>query len=275
MAILISAFVLGLAGSLHCVGMCGPIVLALPLHGNTFIQKTYGGALYNLGRTTTYAIMGAIFGLVGQGLKLVGFQQVVSVIMGSLMIISVLFPGLFKMQYDLQKSSFKLVGKLKKTIADMFSVRTFKSLYIIGLLNGLLPCGLVYIAIAGAIATANFTMGVWYMILFGLGTIPMLLAIGLAGNMASVALRRKINRLIPVLVVLVGIFFILRGLNLNIKYLSPTKDRIEQRFEKSMQEQQVSSLHQPTQKQSSGIQVPSCCSNSTITENENKDIPGP
>ena len=141
--VLISALVLGLAGSFHCLGMCGPIVVALPLHGNTLPQKIYGGTLYNLGRTVTYGIMGAIFGLLGQGLELVGFQQVVSVIMGVLMVVSVLFPSLFRNQYDLTKSSFKLVGKLKKSISNLFSVRSFQSLFFIGLLNGLLPCGLV------------------------------------------------------------------------------------------------------------------------------------
>ena len=92
MTIFISALIIGLMGSFHCAGMCGPIAVALPLHGNTILQKIFGGALYNIGRTVTYGIMGAIFGLLGQGLQLIGFQQKVSVIMGGLMIVSVLFP---------------------------------------------------------------------------------------------------------------------------------------------------------------------------------------
>lgn len=240
-ALLTSALLLGLAGSFHCLGMCGPIVVALPLHGNTLAQKIYGGTLYNLGRTVTYGVMGAIFGLLGQGLELVGFQQVVSVVMGALMVISVLFPSLFRNQYDLTKSSFKLVGKLKKSISNMFSVRSFQSLFIIGLLNGLLPCGLVYIALAGALATGNAATGTLYMVLFGLGTIPMLLALGVAGNVVSAQARKKISRLIPVLVVIVGIFFILRGLNLNIPFLSPTREKIEKKFEKSLEEKELSS----------------------------------
>jgi hypothetical protein len=259
MAILLSALVLGLMGSFHCVGMCGPIVLALPLHGNTVQQKIYGGLLYNLGRTVTYALMGAIFGLLGQGLRLVGFQQVVSVIMGSAMVISVLFPALFRNQYDLQKSSFKLVGKLKKSIVDLFSVRSFQSLFFIGLLNGLLPCGLVYIAIAGAIATSSVTTGIWYMVLFGLGTIPMLLVLGVAGNLAGNKLRQKINRFIPILVIIVGIFFILRGLNLNIKFLSPTRDKIEKKFEQSLDEKKLSSNTDPEKNYELPAGIPSCC----------------
>jgi len=234
MTILISALVLGLMGSFHCAGMCGPIAIALPLHGNTVPQKIFGGTLYNVGRTITYGIMGAIFGLLGQGISMIGFQQKISVVMGAIMIISVLFPALFKNQYRLDKSWFSLVGKLKKTIGQMFSIRSFTSLFFIGLLNGLLPCGLVYMAIAGAIGTGSAVQGTLYMILFGLGTIPMLLTISVAGNMMGLALRNRINKLIPVLVVVVGILFMLRGLSLGIPYLSPEKQKIEQKFEKSL-----------------------------------------
>ncbi len=252
MGILFSALVLGLMGSFHCLGMCGPIVLALPLHGNSVGQKIYGGVLYNLGRTVTYGAMGALFGLVGQGLQLVGFQQVVSVIMGGAMIVSVMFPKIFRNQYSLEQSAFRWVGKLKKTIVEMFSIRSFQSLFFIGLLNGLLPCGLVYIAIAGAIATGSVAMGAGYMVVFGLGTIPLLLLLGVAGNVLGNNIRRRINSLIPILVVVVGIFFVLRGLNLNIPYLSPTRDRIEKRFEKSLEEQNLTSSETIT------VQ-PACC----------------
>jgi len=267
MAIWISALLLGLMGSFHCAGMCGPIVLALPLPGQNFIQKIYGGTLYNIGRAITYAIMGAVFGLLGQGLKLVGFQQVVSVVMGMAMIISVMFPALFRSQYDFQKKSFRLVEKLKKSMVKLFSVRSYGSLFFIGLLNGLLPCGLVYIAIAGAIAAGGFTNGILYMFLFGLGTLPMLLALGVAGNMLSGAVRSRINKLIPVLVVLVGVFFILRGLNLNIKYLSPTKDRIEQRFEKSLEEHHLSETGSDTARLLQSTGVPSCCGKKEEVQN--------
>jgi sulfite exporter TauE/SafE len=224
--------------------MCGPIAIALPLHGNTVPQKVFGGALYNFGRTITYGIMGAIFGLLGQGISMIGFQQKISVIMGAFMILSVLFPVLFRNQYRMYKSWFSLVGKLKKSIGQMFSIRSFSSLFFIGLLNGLLPCGLVYIAIAGAIGTGNVAQGTLYMILFGLGTIPMMLTISLAGNMMGLALRNRINKLIPVLVVVVGLLFILRGLDLGIPYLSPEKQKIEQKFENSLEKNTTSLIQE-------------------------------
>jgi len=237
MVILLSALVLGLMGSFHCAGMCGPIAIALPLHGNNIPQKILGGTLYNLGRTLTYGVMGAIFGLLGQGVEMIGFQQKISIIMGAVMILSVIFPSLFRNQYNMEKSGFSLVGKLKKSIGKLFSVRSFSSLFFIGLLNGLLPCGLVYMAIAGAIGTGEVLLGSLYMIMFGLGTIPMMLSIAIAGNILSVTVRRKINRLIPILVVVVGIFFVLRGLSLGIPYLSPPREKIEKKFEKSLEKE--------------------------------------
>ena len=239
MAILFSALLLGLMGSFHCAGMCGPIAIALPLHGNTVPQKIFGGALYNIGRTVTYGVMGAIFGMLGQGVEMIGFQQKISIIMGVLMIVSVLFPALFKNQYNMERSWFSAVTKLKKTIGKMFSIRSFSSLFFIGLLNGLLPCGLVYMAIAGAIGTGNVLLGAGYMVLFGLGTIPMMLSISLAGNIMSAAIRKSINKLIPVMVVIVGIFFILRGLSLGIPFISPPKEKIEKKFEKGLEKQQT------------------------------------
>ena len=179
MQILLSGLILGLMGSFHCAGMCGPIAIALPLRGDNYFQKVFGGILYNLGRTITYGIMGAVFGLLGQGLEMVGFQQWVSVIMGILMISSVLFPKLFKSQYDLNKSMFSFVGKLKNALKKLFTQKSYGALFLIGILNGYLPCGLVYIALAGAIGTGSVVYGTFFMILFGLGTLPMLLGFSL------------------------------------------------------------------------------------------------
>ena len=237
--ILLSAFIMGLAGSFHCAGMCGPIVVALPLHGHTLPRKFFGGLLYNFGRTLTYGIMGGLFGLIGQGFQMMGFQQTISVIMGGAMIVLALYPKLFRSYYDRQTQSFGWTGGLKTLFRRLFSIRSYRSIFFIGLLNGLLPCGLVYMALAGSIATGTAAYGAAYMILFGLGTLPMILFIAIVGNFVSISLRHKISRLIPFLVVLVGIFFILRGLNLNIPMLSPAKNKIEMKFEKSLEQKGV------------------------------------
>ncbi len=238
MEIILTGLILGLMGSFHCAGMCGPIAVALPLRGDTYLQKVFGGVLYNLGRALTYALMGAVFGLLGQGLQLIGFQQWVSIIMGSLMILSVLFPKLFKKQYDLSKGITKFVSRIKNGLKQLFTQRSYGSLFLIGILNGFLPCGLVYIALAGAIGTGDVVLGTLFMILFGLGTLPMMLGISLIGNMASTAVRNKINKLIPVLVVFVGLWFVLSGLNLGIPYVSPKRDMIDMKFKQELDKQE-------------------------------------
>jgi len=224
MEILISALVLGLMGSFHCVGMCGPIALSLPLRGNTYFQKVGGGLLYNIGRTITYGIMGAFFGLIGQGFSMVGFQRWISIIMGALMILAVVLPSLFRNIKVFNTDP--LTGRLRKAIGALFEKRSYGGLFLVGLLNALLPCGLVYMAIAGAIGTGSVAQGTLFMVMFGLGTTPMLLFVSLLGNAISMTVRNKINKIIPYVVVIVGLIFILRGLALGIPYLSPPVEKL-------------------------------------------------
>ena len=224
MEILISAFVLGLMGSFHCAGMCGPIALSLPLRGDNYWQKTAGGLLYNIGRTITYGIMGAFFGLIGQGFHLLGFQQLISILMGSFMIVSVMLPFLFKNRNHRNFEFF--TAPLRRAIQRMFRMRSYTGLFLIGLLNGLLPCGLVYLAIAGAIGTGNVYSGIAFMVLFGLGTLPVMLLITWLGNVVSISFRNKMNKVIPYIVVFIGVLFILRGLSLGIPFLSPPAEKM-------------------------------------------------
>lgn len=219
--IYLSALTLGLLGSFHCIGMCGPIALAIPLKTTSWLARITGGLIYNLGRAITYAAMGAIFGLLGRGLVMSGFQQWVSIIMGAIMILSVLTPSLYKNRFNAEKGLFSFVGKVKLSLGKLFTQRSYGSLFLIGLLNGLLPCGLVYMAIAAAIATGSAPGGSLFMFLFGLGTLPMMLAISLIGNLITLELRKKVSKLIPYAIVFIGVLFILRGLSLGIPFLSP------------------------------------------------------
>ena len=219
--IYLPALVLGLMGSFHCIGMCGPIAIALPLKNDTWATRIFGGVLYNLGRTVTYGILGAFFGLAGMGFKMGGIQQWVSIIMGSVMVLSVLFPVLFKNVSYFDNLVATMVNKLKSRFKKMFAIRSYYSLFTIGILNGFLPCGLVYIAIAGAITTGQIFEGIVYMVIFGLGTIPIMLSLSMLGNTVSLKFRNAIKKIIPIFIVIIGILFILRGMNLGIKYVSP------------------------------------------------------
>lgn len=201
--------------------MCGPIAIALPLNNQSWFARISGGLLYNTGRMITYAVLGAFFGLAGMGLALGGLQQWVSIILGAIMILAVLIPRMGAAGNKMRLFTDKISWLLKKPFVRLFRIRTYSSLFIIGLLNGFLPCGLVYIALAGALLMSRIFEGTFYMIAFGLGTIPMMLAISVAGNIISQKLRKKLIKAIPLFIILLGILFILRGLNLGIPYISP------------------------------------------------------
>lgn len=239
MEFIISGIVLGFLTSFHCVGMCGPIAIALPLHGNNKWQKFFGGVLYNFGRTTTYIMFGFILGLFGQSLGALGFQRWVSIIAGTLMIITVLSPSLFKSNFNTPGIINSLLSKVKFALKKLFSIRSRGSLYLIGLLNGLLPCGPLYMAFIISTGTGNAINSSIFMLMFGLGTIPLLFSITILGNFISMSVRNKINNLLPVLIVIIGILFILRGLNLGIPYLSPKEEMIQKKYQKTLEEQKM------------------------------------
>lgn len=212
-----TAFLLGLAGSAHCAGMCGPLALALPAGKDGRLTFVAGRLLYNIGRILTYALMGALLGLLGQGFAIAGLQRWVSLVLGALILLGLLVSPRFARVIPVTR----VVHWLKAALGKLLQRRALGSLLGIGLLNGLLPCGLVYVACAGAATVGNFWQGVEYMIAFGLGTLPMMLAISLVGTKLQFALRFKLQRLIPISLAIVGALLLLRGLALDIPYLSP------------------------------------------------------
>lgn len=217
---LLQAFLLGLLGSLHCVGMCGPVALALPVKQNSWGTRLGSSLLYNSGRILTYSFLGLLLGLLGLGLYMWGIQRWVSIGMGTAMITWVLIQ-LFSNRTLNVPGSGGLMSGYKKVFGGLFSKRSYVSVFVIGLFNGLLPCGLVYIALAGAVVSESALSGALYMFLFGLGTIPVLLAVTSAGNFIGLSFRNQVKRVIPYIILLIGILFILRGLNLGIPYVSP------------------------------------------------------
>lgn len=215
--ILLTAIMLGLVGSLHCAGMCGPLALALPMTGNSRATFVLGRVAYNLGRIVTYCTLGAAFGLVGQTLALAGFQRWVSLAAGSAILIGLILSTKFATSVPVARG----VAWIKTGLGTMLRQRSLASTFALGTLNGLLPCGLVYAACAGAVASGGLLSGVEYMAAFGLGTVPMMLGIGLVGQKLQFTLRFKLQRLIPACLTIVAVMLILRGLSLGIPYLSP------------------------------------------------------
>ena len=206
-----SAFIIGLLGSLHCVGMCGPIVMALPLRAEEKSQVVFQSLLYHFGRISTYAFMGLVMGVIGWGVALSGYQKAFSIGLGVILILSALFSISLErrlMQEGMINRGFHWV---KNKLSSALSIRGSKSAIKIGLLNGLLPCGLVYIALAGAVASGTALSGAIYMAAFGLGTLPLMVGVMVFGNLYKKALFR-FRKWIPVGLVLFGAFLVYRGI---------------------------------------------------------------
>ncbi len=219
---LYSAFFFGLISSFHCIGMCGPIVLMLPVERNNPSKKVIQIITYHLGRLSAYATIGFLFGLLGKGFFLAGLQQKLSIFMGIAMIVVILIPEKVFAKFNFSKPVFKLISNIKTTLGSQFRNKSYQSLFTIGLLNGFLPCGMVYVALFGAIAMQSEGFGVIYMLLFGLGTIPMMSSVVYLNSLLTIPMRNKISKTIPYVSICIAILFVLRGLGLGIPYVSPS-----------------------------------------------------
>ncbi len=218
---LYTALLFGLLGSFHCVGMCGPIAFLLPVDHKKPVKKMGQISLYHLGRITAYSLLGLAFGLLGKSLNLFGIQQQLSIVIGLLMLVVVFVPQRIFNRYNFSKPIYKAVSRVKSALGKELKKKSPDTFLTIGFLNGFLPCGLVYMAIFGAIASGNAISGAFYMALFGLGTIPLMTSAIYLGNFLNVQVRQRIRRAIPVFVAVIACLFIIRGMGLGIPYISP------------------------------------------------------
>ncbi|MCH7415812.1 sulfite exporter TauE/SafE family protein [Belliella sp. R4-6] len=213
-----TAFLLGFLGSFHCLGMCGPIALAVSAKDNApFLRNKI---IYNLGRTLTYSLLGAVIGMIGFSLALAGIQQWVSIIMGVVILLMAFF---YKRSERIitQSGLFGAVYKLKSSLGYFLKKGGSPAFFASGMLNGLLPCGMVYIALIASLALQSPMLGTAYMFFFGLGTIPMLIGVMVSGKILSLKVRTKLTSALPYFAMFIGILFIVRGLGLGIHYVSP------------------------------------------------------
>lgn len=219
-ALITTAIILGALGSAHCIGMCGPIALSLPAVSENHYSKFMGALLYNAGRVITYACIGLLFGLAGKSFSLFGFQQILSVSLGVIIILFLIFPP-EKNLLTQNKYIASFFTDIRNKIGILFTKRNYSSLFMIGLLNGLLPCGLVYLAIAGAVATGDPLKSSVFMASFGLGTLPLMWAVTFFGSFINLHTRKMLNKAYPYMMGIMACLLIIRGLGLNIPYISP------------------------------------------------------
>ncbi len=207
---------LGLAGSLHCVGMCGPLLLALPLDAHGKWQVLRQMLVYHTGRILTYAALGVLFGLLGKGLAVAGLQKILSLTAGAVILATAFMAWRFEQVVTALPGFGAFTRRVKTGIGQLLRRHPEGSTFSLGLLNGLLPCGMVYAALAGAITTTDAAGGGFFMAIFGLGTLPLLLTVSVVGRSFSVSLRQKIKIAQPVLLAVAGVLLLQRGLHLDL-----------------------------------------------------------
>ncbi|OOQ58738.1 sulfite exporter TauE/SafE family protein [Mucilaginibacter pedocola] len=210
-----AAFFIGLLGSVHCVGMCGPLAFSVPSVRQYRWAIAADKLLYNLGRIITYSVLGLLLGYAGKLFWLAGLQQWVSIASG-IFIITMALNRLFKFKNSTGLPSFPWFYKLVN-----LAVKHKAGHLALGMLNGFLPCGFVYAALFGALNTSTPLQAAQFMFWFGMGTFPLMFAATLSVGFLSAPVRRRINKAVPYLMVCLGCWFILRGSGLNIPYLSP------------------------------------------------------
>jgi sulfite exporter TauE/SafE len=217
---LLAGLMLGLISSFHCVGMCGPLALILPIQHLKKLQQLLAILLYNIGRIITYASLGILFGLLGRKFQLAGFQQWISVASGVLILI-------FSFEYYVRKKNIQpgwLQGfhlKIQLLMQKFLLVKNNAGFILFGMANGFLPCGMVYLAVAGALTAASVTYSSLFMIFFGMGTLPAMYSVSVLGLRIDTGTRNSIRKFMPYAMTLIGVLLILRGMNLGIPFISP------------------------------------------------------
>jgi sulfite exporter TauE/SafE len=218
---IVSGFLVGIMGSAHCAGMCGPIALALPTGGKTGWPLLAGRVMYNAGRIVTYALLGLIVGAIGKGVALLGYQQALSIALGVLLILSSLAPAAARRFLPRLPWAGAVQSRVSDALGSLFRRRSVAALFLAGVLNGFLPCGFVVAGLAGAATTGSEAAGALFMSGFGAGTVPIMLGLSLAGYRLPAGFRTRLVAALPWFGVLLGVLLIVRGLGLGIPYLSP------------------------------------------------------
>lgn len=220
-AMLISGLVLGVAGSLHCIGMCGPLCLMLPVQQASPGRKAMLILSYHGGRIFTYSLLGLLIGLAGRTSYLAGYQRWFSIIAGSLALMMALLYFFTRQRFET-----KYFGRYYNTVRQLIiralqKAGSFPGSLMLGAANGLLPCGMVYMAMLAAVSFTTIPESVLFMTLFGAGTLPTLFITTWAGQQLKWKNRLAIQRLIPYFILITGCLLVFRGLNLGIPFLSP------------------------------------------------------
>lgn len=226
-ALILSALGLGFASGFHCIGMCGPIALSMGLTKTQATNFYLQNLTYQFGRILTYSLLGAVLGIVGTGFELAGIQQYLTILVGILLIVMALFSFGGKDFASRIPFLSQALLNVKMSLSKLLQKADYRSRFLTGILNGFLPCGMVYMALTASLAAGGIAQGASFMALFGLGTLPFMFAVVMAGNLMTQAFRLKVLKVIPVVMIVLGGLFILRGMEVGIPYVSPKKEALK------------------------------------------------
>jgi sulfite exporter TauE/SafE len=216
-------------GSMHCVGMCGPIAMAVPLNNHSKVYRLLGSLNYLFGKALTYAFLGIFSGVFAKMLNMAGVQRYISLFTGFLILLILVIQKFGNGNLGSERFNYQWVGFLKKQFKNMLHRKSLLSAFLIGLINGVLPCGLVYIALAGAVGAGGWWQSMLYMFLFGISTIPLMLMLMIFKSKMSVSYKNLFQKAVPTFTLVIAMLLIIRGLNLGIPYFSPKVNTVKEK----------------------------------------------
>ncbi|MCA4899219.1 MAG: sulfite exporter TauE/SafE family protein [Bacteroidota bacterium] len=204
------ALILGLVGSLHCAGMCSPLLVAVTVRQSQLHKKV----VYNLGRTITYGILGGLAALFGSLIGFGHYQQIVSIAFG-ILLLAIAFGKMGLSPSFAHQFLFKIVGPLKKLFGKALGNHHLPGLFLLGMLNGILPCGLTMLAIGYCFVMPSLQDGMLFMLVFGLGTWPVMLGFTQFIQLILNKINVRLNKVVVGAMVLSGLLLIGRGILLH------------------------------------------------------------
>jgi sulfite exporter TauE/SafE len=213
---------MGFMGSMHCIGMCGPLVMSIHKSGGTNKPNPLYQFAYHIGKILSYVLIGILFGAMGQTFNLFLSQQKLSIAIGVSFILFFLFGKIKSTSFSSSLTSKILT--VTRFFSQLVEGKSILKMFFTGIGNGFLPCGFVYAAAVASIATGKILDSALFMIGFGIGTIPALTSVIYFFRLLPEKAKSLFNGIYNYLLIIVGILLILRGLNLGIPYISPAYD---------------------------------------------------
>lgn len=220
----LTALLIGLAGSLHCVGMCSPLALAVSGMSRSFVIARL---FYNAGRILLYGILGALVGSLGAIAGLTQYQTLLSAAVGAVLVLLGI-GGVSVIRIPLLTPALqRLANALKSLFAAQVKSKSIPSFVLMGAINGLLPCGLTYFALTYCVTLPDALSGFQFMLLFGAGTLPVMLGIPAVLSLVSSRLKVSLQRVTAAVMILLGMLLLVRSVIVHPQEMPPASASTE------------------------------------------------